>query len=128
MADLVRKRKGKPDSPQTWMKEGTEIAIRRSIRSIDSNRLTLDVPLTDAIDAKYLDKMPAVVIKTPAFQRLSQCGIESLQIVSPPHEGTLKGGKYISVALKGDTEDCWVKDIVMREYSFACGYGLSHLS
>ena len=60
--------------------------------------------------------------------RLSQCGIESLQIVSPPHEGTLKGGKYISVALKGDTEDCWVKDIVMREYSFACGYGLSHLS
>jgi hypothetical protein len=115
MADLVRKRKGKPDSPQTWMKEGTEITIHRRIRSIDGNRLTLDVPLTDAIDAQFLDKKPAVVIKTPAVQRLSQCGIESLQIVSPPHEGTLKGGKYISVALKGDTEDCWVKDIVMRE-------------
>lgn len=115
MADLVRKRKGKEDSSQTWMKEDTMITIHRSIRSIEGNRLTLDVPLTDTIDAQFLEKEPAVVIKTPALKRLSQCGIESLQIVSPPHEGTLKAGKNISVALKGDTEDCWVKDIVMRE-------------
>ena len=115
MADLVRKRKGKPDSPQTWMKPGTEVTIHRSIRSIEGKRLTLDVPLTDTIDAQFLDKEPAVVIKTPVVKRLSQCGIESLQIVSPPHEGTLKAGKNISVALKGDTEDCWVRDIVMRE-------------
>ena len=115
MADLVRKRKGKEDSPQTWMKPGTEITIHRSIRSIEGNRLTLDVPLTDTIDAQFLDKKPAVVIKTPAVKRLSQCGIESLQIVSPPHKGTLTEGKNISVALKGDIEDCWVKDIVMRE-------------
>ena len=115
MADLVRKRKGQPDKPQTWMKAGTEVTIHRSIRSIEGNRLTLDVPLTDTIDAQFLDKEPAVVIKTPAIKRLSQCGIESLQIVSPPHSGTLKAGKNISVALKGDSEDCWVKDIVMRE-------------
>ena len=115
MADLVRKRKGKPDSPQTWMKEGTELTIHRNIRSIEGNRLTLDVPLTDAIDAQFLDKEPAVVIKTPAVKRLSQCGVESLQIVSPPHKGTLTDGKNISVALKGDCEDCWVKDIFMRE-------------
>ena len=116
MDALVRKRKGKQDSPQTWMKPGTEITIHRSIRSIEGNRLTLDVPLTDTIDAQFLDKdEPAVVIKTPAAKRLSQCGIESLQIVSPPHKGTLTAGKNISVALKGDSEDCWVKDIVMRE-------------
>ncbi len=115
MAELVRKRKGKPDSSQTWMKEGTEITIHRSIRSIAGNRLTLDVPLTDTIDAQFLAQEPAVVIKTPAVKRLSQCGIESLQIVSPPHKGTLTAGKNISVALKGDSEDCWVKDIVMRE-------------
>ena len=115
MADLLRKRKGKQDSPQTWMKEDTTITIHRRIRSIAGNRLTLDVPLTDTIDAQFLDKEPAVVIKTPAVKRLSQCGIESLQIVSPPHKGTLTAGKNISVALKGDSEDCWVKDIVMRE-------------
>jgi hypothetical protein len=32
---------------------------------------------------------------------MSPCGIESLRIVSPPHEGALRAGKNISVALKG---------------------------
>ncbi len=100
---------------QTWMKDDSEITTHRSIRSIEGNRLTLDVPLTDSIDAQFLDQQPAVVVKTPPVKRLRQCGIESLQIVSPPHKGTLAAGKYTSVALKGDCEDCWVKDIVMRE-------------
>ncbi|HEX8915909.1 MAG TPA: hypothetical protein VF796_26410, partial [Humisphaera sp.] len=29
MADLVRKRKGQPDVPQTWMKAGTEVTVHR---------------------------------------------------------------------------------------------------
>jgi hypothetical protein len=100
--------------PQTWMKDDSALTIHRSIRSIEGNRLTLDVPLTDTIDAQFLDQ-PAVVIKTPSVKRLSQCGIESLQIVSPPHKGTLTAGKNISVVLKDGCEDCWVRDIVMRE-------------
>jgi len=102
-------------NPQTWMKDESAITIHRRIHAIDGNRLTLDVPLTDAIDGQFLDKDPAVVIKTPPVKRLSQCGIEALQIVSPPHKGTLAAGKYTSLVLKGDCEDCWVKDIVMRE-------------
>jgi hypothetical protein len=115
MDALVRKRKGEKDIPQTWMKEGAVLTIHRSIRSIEGNRLTLDVPFTDTIDAQLLDQEPAVVVKTPQVKRLSQCGIEALQIVSLPHKGTLTAGKNTSVVLKGDSEDCWVKDIVMRE-------------
>jgi hypothetical protein len=115
MDKLVRVRKGQQGIQQTWMKENSTMTIHRSIRSIEGNRITLDVPLTDAIDAQFLDQEPAVVVKTPAVKRLGQCGIESLQIVSPPHKGTLTAGKNISVVLKGDCEDCWVKDIVMRE-------------
>ena len=114
MDELVRKRKGQQDIPQTWMKADAAITIHRSIRSMEGHRLTLDVPLTDAIDAQFLDE-PAVVLKTPPVRRRSQCGFESLQIVSPPHEGTLTAGKYIAVALQGGCEDCWVKDLVMRE-------------
>ena len=115
MDELVRKRKGKADDPQTWMKEDSEMTIHRSIRAIEGNRLTLDVPLTDAIDAQFLGDSRAVVIKTPTAKRLSQCGIESLQIVSSAHKGTLTAGKNTSVVLKDACEDCWVKDIVMRE-------------
>ena len=110
MDTLVRNGK-----PQTWIKDESSVTVHRSIRSIQGNRITLDVPLTDAIDGQFLDGEPAVVVKTPSAKRLSQCGIESLQIVSPPHKGTLIAGKNISVAFKGDCEDCWVKDIVMRE-------------
>ena len=68
MDKLVRRRKGKPDSPQTWMKEGSEMTIHRTIRSIEGNRITLDVPLTDALDAQLLDNS-AVVLKTPEPMR-----------------------------------------------------------
>jgi len=102
-------------NPQTWIKDESSITIHRSIRAIDGNRLTLDVPLTDAIDGQFLDQEPAVVLKTPAVKRLSQCGIESLQINSPAHEGTLKAGKNIAVVFKEGCEDCWARDIVMHE-------------
>lgn len=115
MDTLARKRKGKPDSPQTWMQVDSPITIERTIRSIEGNRITLDVPLTDAIDGQFLDRRPAVVVITISPQRLNQCGIESLQIVSSPHKGTLTDGKNISIALKGGCQDCWVRDIVMRE-------------
>lgn len=114
MDQLVRKRKGQPDRPQTWMKAGSEMTIHRIVRAIDGNRITLDVPLTDAIAGELLDR-PAVVIKTPHVDRLSQCGIEALQITSPPHRGTLTAGKNVSIVLRGHSEDCWVRDVVMRE-------------
>jgi hypothetical protein len=78
------------------MKAGTEITIHRTIRAIEGNRLTLIAPLTST---QFLDEEPGVVIKTLAVKRLSQCGIESLQIVSPSHSGTLKAGERIPVPL-----------------------------
>jgi hypothetical protein len=110
MDTLVRNGK-----PQTWMKADSSVTIHRSIRSIEGNRITLDVPLTDTIDGQFLDKEPAVVLKTPSINRLSQCGIESTQIVSPSHKGTLTAAKNISVVIKDGCQDCWVRDIVMRE-------------
>ena len=108
MDKLVRNGK-----PQTWIKKDSQTTVDRLIRAIDGNRITLDVPLTEAIDAQFLDE-PAVVVKTPSVKRLSQCGIESLQIISPPHKGTLTSGKYGGIRLS-QAEDCWVRDIVMRE-------------
>jgi len=110
MDTLVRNGK-----PQTWMQDDTSTTAHRSIRSIEGNRITLDVPLTDTIDGQFLEWETAVVVKTPSVRRLGQCGFESLQIVSPPHKGTLTTGKFISVALKDGCQDCWVRDIVMHE-------------
>jgi hypothetical protein len=110
MDTLVRNGK-----PQTWMKADSVITIHRSVQAIAGNRITLDVPLTDAIDGGFLEPDAAIVIKTPAVARLAQCGVESLQVVSAPHKGTLIAGKNVSVILNGGCEDCWVRDLVMHE-------------
>ena len=108
MDKLVRNGK-----PQTWIKNDSQTTMDRVIRSIGGNRITLDVPLSEAINAQFLEQ-PAVVVKTPAVKRLSQCGIESLQIISPPHKGALTAGQYGGIRLS-QCEDCWIRDIVMRE-------------
>jgi hypothetical protein len=109
MDTLVRREK-----KQTWIKEDASVAVERTIHAINGNRITLDVPLTDAIDAQFLAPAAAVVIKTAAPRRLAQCGLESLQINSPPHKGTLTAGKFIATALN-HCEDCWVRDVIMHE-------------
>ena len=109
MDTLVRR-----GNPQTWIKNDSPVAMERKIRAIEGNRITLNVPLTDAIDARFLDGNPALVIKTPPPKRLAQCGIESLQINASPHQGTLTAGKNIAAAFS-NCEDCWFRDIVMHE-------------
>ena len=49
MDKLVRNGK-----PQTWIKKDSQATMDRLIRAIDGNRITLDVPLTEAIDAQSL--------------------------------------------------------------------------
>ena len=41
--------------PQTWLKAGTIITHDRTIVSIEGNRLTFDVPLSDSFDAAHLN-------------------------------------------------------------------------
>ena len=98
--------------PQTWMKNDSPLTVERSIRAVQGNRVTLDVPLTDALDARFLAPGTAVVIKTTRPKRLTHCGLESLRIVSPPPSGTLTEHNNDAAALD-NCEDCWIKDVAM---------------
>lgn len=100
--------------PQVWMRANGQISYERIIRAITDNRITLDVPLPDAIDASFSTPEVATVVKIAQPERIKQCGIESLQIISPPPEGTLKAKNNDSASLN-DCEDCWLKDMVMRD-------------
>ncbi len=100
--------------PQTWIKANSPTVFDRTIRSINGSRLTLDVPLTDAIDARLLAPDTAVVIKTTEPPRLAQCGLESLQIHSPPPAGDLAAPNNTAVELD-HCEDCWVRDVTTHD-------------
>jgi hypothetical protein len=93
---------------QNWIKTDSPVEFQRTIRAIEGNRLTLDVPLTDSIDSQFFS---AVVVKTQPPKRLTQCGIESLRIVSKPPAGMLTAANNVALNID-NCEDCWAKDIV----------------
>ena len=79
MHDLVRDGK-----PQTWLAEGRLLTTERRIAAIAGNTITLDVPLSDSFDAKYLNPPGTAVVKIRPPARITQAGVEQLHIESPP--------------------------------------------
>ena len=108
MDDLTRNGK-----PQTWIHTNTVIPIERRIAKIFGNKITLDVPLSDSFDSKYLNPPGVVVAKINPPNRLSQVGIENLHIQSPLQRVNHTQELYMAIRLNG--EDCWMRDVVIDE-------------
>ena len=99
--------------PQTWIRAGSTIDIERRIGTIESNMISLDVPLSDSMDSKYLNPPGIAVVKVRPPARLRQIGIEHLHIQSPRQE--VNHTQQLYSALRLDGEDCWVRDVVIDE-------------
>src|SRR6185295_8238130 len=57
---------------QTWIRAGNTIVTERRIASITGNKITLDVPLSDSFDAKYLNPPGTSVEKIRPPARITQ--------------------------------------------------------
>jgi hypothetical protein len=104
----------KLEGGDTWIAPGTEMVTERVIKSINGNTITLDVPMPDSIDTKYLDN-PRVQGFT--FEgRISQVGIESLTAVCSQQTTFTPGwGSGVTTFAFIDMEDAmdsWVQNIV----------------
>ncbi len=108
MHDLVR-----DGRKQTWIRAGNTTTTERRIAEVSGNTVTLDVPLSDSFDARYLNPPGTVVAKIQPPVRLSQVGIEYLHIESPPQEISHTQPHFTALRLNG--EDCWVRDVVIDE-------------
>ncbi|NBZ95620.1 MAG: hypothetical protein EBR40_04210 [Proteobacteria bacterium] len=99
--------------PQTWMRENATYTYERIIRSIDGNRITLDVPIGDAIDMRLIAPQSVTVTQMNERAFTSQCGLESLRINSQPPSGMLTAPNNMAVNFNG-SRDCWVRGIFMN--------------
>lgn len=108
MHDLVRDGK-----PQTWIRTGTMLTTERRIAALQGNRLTVDVPLADSYDARYLNPPGTSVVKISPIGRLSQIGIEYLHIECPPQAISHETAHFTALRMSG--ENCWVRDVVIDE-------------
>src|SRR5262249_8233000 len=100
--------------PQTWLAPGTTIRTDRTIASIADNQITLDVPMTDSIDAQYLDPPGATMTKYTFPGRITQVGVESLQIVAPAVNDPITSPQYTAFMIN-DVIDGWATDIAIQE-------------
>ena len=93
---------------QTWITG--EITTERVIRKIEGNAVTVDVPLTDSYDSKYLNPPGVSVVKISASGELSQIGIENFRINSPAQSGTINEGHHRAFSMSG-IADGWARNI-----------------
>jgi hypothetical protein len=99
---------------ETWLAAGSEILTERTIESISGDRITLDIPLTDSLDAKYLNPPGATVARRDPADRISQAGVENLRIVSPPQPVTIRQPHHSGIRLS-NASDCWVRDLAISD-------------
>ncbi len=108
MDDLTRDGKA-----QTWIRAGTTIPIERKLVGISGHTMTLEVPLSDSFDPKYLNPPGTLLVKLLPEPRLNQIGIENLRIECPPQAVNHTEALYSAVRLNG--EDCWARNLVIDE-------------
>jgi len=97
---------------ETWLAVGRSIDSERTITAIAKNTLTLDLPLTDALDARLLAPIGATITKCAPPARLAQLGVENLRIVSPPQAITIAEPQDQAVRV-GAVEDAWLRDLAI---------------
>lgn len=93
---------------QTWITG--ETLTERTITKIEKNKITVDIPLTDSFDAKYLGTNGATVVKIKTTGEISRIGIENLRIVSPPKVVTITDRSNKAVTINS-AADVWLKNI-----------------
>src|SRR2546426_951257 len=65
---------------------GSTTTAERRIAAISGNTITVDVPLSDSFDSKYLGRSGTAVVRIRPPARVSQVGLENLHIECPPQE------------------------------------------
>jgi hypothetical protein len=105
MNDLVRN-----DAGQTWIPAGSVIETDRVVMAISGNAVTVDVPLSDSLDATYVTPPGATVTPYTFAGRLSQIGLEALHVAAPGSAPPINQATFELLHMDAVT-DAWIKDV-----------------
>ncbi len=116
--DRIKNRPGaKEGETKQWTAGGMDLQLERTIVAIDGNRITLDAPVMNALDAKF----GGASIYRFGFPRIAECGVENLRLVSEYEKGKETSDEahaWIAIGLNA-VENAWVRDVVALHFSNA---------
>lgn len=98
-----------------WKPGERDIYWDRKITAIKGDAITLDAPLTTALDTTY----GGGTISTYTWAgRISQVGIENIQLRSAYDEANLKdeAHRWMAITIE-DAEDVWVRQMVFKHFA-----------
>jgi hypothetical protein len=98
-----------------WKPNDRDILWDRKITAISGNNITIDVPLTTALDTIYGG---GTIAKYEWPGRISQVGIENIQMRSSYDENNPKDEAHRWMAITVEnTEDAWVRQVVFKHFA-----------
>ncbi len=106
MDSLVR-----DNQPQTWIRAGSVIHTDRVVDSVDGDSITLDVPLSDALDSRFTS---ASLVRYSFPGRITEVGVEGLRIAAPLEDTPITQPQYTALRMDA-VEDGWVRDLEIQE-------------
>ncbi len=104
----------RPENRLHWQPGSRDVVWDRRLTKVEGDRITLDAPITTALDAAWGG---AVVVGYTFPGRLSQVGVENLQLVSA-HDRTRpmdEDHAWFGISLD-KVEDAWVRRISARHF------------
>ena len=102
--------------PQVGTGAGGVIRTDRVVDSVDGDRVTLDVPLSDALDSQAA-AVSLVRYRFPG--RITEAGVEGLRIVAPFED------RAVAVLRMDAVEDGWARDLEIEEQENGVALGAS---
>ena len=97
--------------PQTWIRPGSVIRTDRVVDSVNGDRVTLDVPLSDALDSQFT---AASLVHYSFPGRINEAGVEGLRIAAPFEDVPITEPQYTAILMDA-VEDGWARDLDIRE-------------
>ncbi len=101
---------------QTWIAPGTIHQWDRSVVAVSGDQVTLDAPISDSIDSKYVTGAQLAKFTYPG--RISQVGLEDIEFDSPVRSAT---ANYLLVRVDA-VQDGWIRNVV--DHDFTQGFWL----
>jgi hypothetical protein len=98
-------------APQTWISVGSVIKHDRLIAAVNGNEITVDVPLSDSLDAQFVSPPGATLVKYAFPGRIAEVGLEGFHIVVPGMATPINQATFKMLNMNA-TSNGWLKDII----------------
>ncbi len=97
----------------SWIPAGTLVSSERVVTAISGKTISVDIPLSDSFDAKYVTPPGGSVVKFTFPGRITQVGVEDIRFEAPPRDATHE----FSLMRVDAIADSWIRRVAVHNFA-----------